>query len=246
MAVLEYAARDEIYAYFREERLDHERVKTYLEENQVRPKGKTPRMVLPNGLREGKPHVPRRRKKKGKEEPVEQELLCAAYDGRTPDIILMEQEEEAKPRKTFNEILDCVCNDIYDRLLLGMRGPHILTETEMGELYGGQQNGLGRDAVHRRLHRMHRVIQKELGCDPDFCAKHCTTKGKKRKGKRCSKKPEKRELAEEVLASWRCLSPDAQKAPNHVSVVPAPHFLVNRRLSANDLAASGTESDVFD
>jgi len=119
-------------------------------------------------------------------------LVYAEYDDHTPDKILMEKEEAAK-RKSFNNILDCVCEDVLDRLLLGMRAARILTEKEMGELYG-----MGRDAVNRRLNRMHRAMQEELGFDLKICDIY-----RRQKGIRCSQEPEKRKLAEEVLASWQ-------------------------------------------
>lgn len=131
------------------------------------------------------------------------------YDYMTPDKIMESQERPKWQKATFGEMLDAVCVDIYDRLLLTMKRKGTLSEAEMGELYG-----LSRDNVNRRIARLHSALQEELGYDPDMCSKH-----QSQTGKRCTRQPDERQLAKEVLASWRCpIEPDS------TGVVPAPHF----------------------
>ena len=160
-----------------------------------------------------------------------------AYDDMTPDKIL-QLKEEAQQKKSFGAIFGSICEDIFDMFLLTMKREGILTETEMGELYGGKPNGLGRDAVNRRLARLHVSLQEELGFEPDICSKY-----REQSGKRCTRNPKKRKLANEVLASWR--EPERDKPENSAkrAVVPVPHFITHQTpdcLSISSLADSST------
>jgi hypothetical protein len=186
-------AKNAIKDYLRKERQDRRHILGYLQRRHTLPKAG--------------------RIKSGEVDDVDQLFCngapCVAFSTDGSDELAIFQPAEVK------DALDHACRDIIDRLLLTMKRNGVLTETQMGQLYG-----LTRDQVNDRLGRLVRDLQDALALERQPARK------------RCSRKPEERRLAEEVVASWQC--------PAKRSVVPPPHFLARPTLE-HTLAESCAE-----